>query len=476
MEQKDPMSSSDPIESDSFNGLHIDKAETKVSDHELGSVLSAEEATTQRFSWSLRKVVILASLCLVTALSFAALSMIAPFYPHEAEAKGVSTTVVGLVFAIYPLVIFIFAPICGVMIAKYSSNSVLFIGMLSSGTSSILFGFCAWISSTTEFVVLSFLLRALSAFGGAASETAVMSIVIEEFPDRLGMASGFIETFVGVGLSVGPVIGGGLYTVGGFKLPFFVIGCSMIAAIPVLFSALSSKCGFQSGKSQEDASFPIVKALKIPAVLMVVACFITSGMVFVYIQPILGPHLEKMMNLNATEIGLIFLVFAAVYAFVAPLTGWIGDKTQCYRWLAASGFIGVGLSFFLLGPAPFLTFFLPSKKVWLVYVAMLVNGLSWSFLFVQLMPDLVGIMKDNGMPDNSATRGVITSIFCGVFNLGGTIGPTLAGILDQHIGFQWAMVVPGFICLAQAVALIAFTMWEKTELHREYHPLPNMEN
>ncbi len=37
--------------------------------------------------------------------------------------------------------------------------------------------------------MLSFLLRALSAFGGAASETAVLSIVIEEFPDRLGMAS-----------------------------------------------------------------------------------------------------------------------------------------------------------------------------------------------------------------------------------------------------------------------------------------------
>ena len=51
------------------------------------------------------------------------------------------------------------------------------------------FSFCAWISSTTEFVVLSFLLRALSAFGGAASETAAMSIVMEEFPDRIAMAS-----------------------------------------------------------------------------------------------------------------------------------------------------------------------------------------------------------------------------------------------------------------------------------------------
>ena len=37
--------------------------------------------------------------------------------------------------------------------------------------------------------MLSFLLRVVSAFGGAASETAAMSIVIEEFPDRIAMAS-----------------------------------------------------------------------------------------------------------------------------------------------------------------------------------------------------------------------------------------------------------------------------------------------
>ena len=39
------------------------------------------------------------------------------------------------------------------------------------------------------FVVLSFLLRALSALGGAASETSAMSIAMEEFPERLGLIS-----------------------------------------------------------------------------------------------------------------------------------------------------------------------------------------------------------------------------------------------------------------------------------------------
>ena len=51
------------------------------------------------------------------------------------------------------------------------------------------FSFGAWIYNETEFTILSFLLMALSALGGAASETSAMSIAIEEFPERLGMAS-----------------------------------------------------------------------------------------------------------------------------------------------------------------------------------------------------------------------------------------------------------------------------------------------
>ena len=45
----------------------------------------------------------------------------------------------------------------------------------------------------------------------------------------------------------------------------------MIAAVPVLFCTLSSDCGFRSDKlssDQGEALFPVVEALKIPAVWM----------------------------------------------------------------------------------------------------------------------------------------------------------------------------------------------------------------
>ena len=88
MEGKGLIPKDDSIESDSFNEILKEKAKRNfnVSDHELESALLAEEATTQSFSWSLGKAVILASLCLVLLLSFGALSTFAPFYPHEVSS------------------------------------------------------------------------------------------------------------------------------------------------------------------------------------------------------------------------------------------------------------------------------------------------------------------------------------------------------------------------------------------------------
>lgn len=84
---KDLTPSNVSLEIDSFNSLYMEKAENNVSDHELDSAPAPEEeAAAQSFSWSLRKVVILSSLCLLTVLSYGALSMIAPFFPHEVSS------------------------------------------------------------------------------------------------------------------------------------------------------------------------------------------------------------------------------------------------------------------------------------------------------------------------------------------------------------------------------------------------------
>lgn len=60
--------------------------------------------------------------------------------------------------------------------------------------------------------------------GNAAFLTASFAIIAKEFPNNVATTFASLETFFGLGLIVGPMVGGALYSVGGYFLPFVVLG------------------------------------------------------------------------------------------------------------------------------------------------------------------------------------------------------------------------------------------------------------
>lgn len=63
----------------------------------------------------------LAMLATVEFMSFCSMSIMAPFYPREAAAKGMTETMAGFVFSFYALVIFISSPVFG-KIVKFARS------------------------------------------------------------------------------------------------------------------------------------------------------------------------------------------------------------------------------------------------------------------------------------------------------------------------------------------------------------------
>ena len=61
------------------------------------------------------------------------------------------------------------------------------------------------------------------------------------YPEQLGTINSWSETALGVGYSVGPAIGGFLYDVGGFHLPFVAVGLANILFAMIIILALPSK-------------------------------------------------------------------------------------------------------------------------------------------------------------------------------------------------------------------------------------------
>lgn len=153
-------------------------------------------------------------LATVDFMSFCSMSIMAPFYPKEAAMKGMTESTAGFVFGFYAFIVVISSPFFGKVIPKIGVKLSFTCGILLSGICSFAFGLLNLVNDYATFTFLSFAIRGLEALGASAYSTAGYVIIVNVFPDHAGAVRGLLETFVGLGMSAGPAIGGLLFAEG----------------------------------------------------------------------------------------------------------------------------------------------------------------------------------------------------------------------------------------------------------------------
>ncbi|XP_014661896.1 PREDICTED: MFS-type transporter SLC18B1-like isoform X2 [Priapulus caudatus] len=364
---------------------------------------------------SRRQVLVVAMLSTVNFCSSVFYSLIAPFYPKEAAKKGVSPVMIGFIFGILELTIALSSPFFGRFMTRLGSRFTFLAGMFTVGTACCLFGFVDMVPDGVDFVSLSIAIRVVEGLGAGAYITASFAIIANEFPERVATMFGVLETFNGLGLMLGPVVGGALYYVGGFGLPFYVLGGFILVAFV---------CAYFILPEQHDHSVPITKSywtfLKAPSVAICMMIIAMGSMSMGFLQPTLEPHLE-LFNLNPFVIGLLFLLMSGAYAFSAPLWGYIGDKIGYPLQMMIAGCVFTALAFLFVGPSPIFKFHV-----------------------------------NNGFPDNFETYGLLSGMYSTCFSLGAAIGPTVAGALVDYIGFPWGTSLFSAFNILLAVVLLFY--------------------
>ncbi len=232
-------------------------------------------------------------------------SLQAPFYPKEAERKGATPAEYGLVFGIFELTVFIVSPLLGKNLGRFGVKRVFNIGILTTGTCSILFGLLDKIPDGTTFIALSFVIRTLEAVGNSGFLTASFSIIAKEFPDRVATMFATLETFFGIGLIVGPTVGGALYQAGGYSLPFAALGGLLMSVALMTYFVLPAK--YDEDEANEDDSAQSEKKgmldlLKIPSISLAAYSILNASITIGYIQATLEPHLRQ-FNLTPVTMG-----------------------------------------------------------------------------------------------------------------------------------------------------------------------------
>ena len=70
------------------------------------------------------------------------------------------------------------------------------------------------------------------------------------------IVQGSLEMFTGLGLILGPPLGGWLYQAYGYELPFLVLGCILLLMVPFNMIVMPS-CGRGSTISVLDVTYPL---------------------------------------------------------------------------------------------------------------------------------------------------------------------------------------------------------------------------
>ena len=366
-------------------------------------------------------------LCVASFGTGCGFSLPAPFFPSEAAKKGVSPSVVGMVFSSFELAMVLGAPLFGTYLTHIGAKFMYTSGILVAGVCSILFGFLDGCPPGESFIVLSFLLRVVEGFAVMAFFIASQAVITHAFPHNVATAIAVQETFLGIGMMVGPTIGGALFEVGGFGLPFWVIGVFiMVSGMTVMFCLPPP----EDQQQQQGSIFSLLRSPRVCVTLLVIFAG-PCGMGF--LQPTLSHHLET-FGLSPAQVGLSFAIVPCILAIMSPVWGVLMDKFDIPSpVLMAGGALSGMLAFLFVGPSPLLSF-LP-RELWCVFVGLVLFGFTFGCSIVPTVPSILVGARDLGLPDNLELFGLISGLFNTVFCFGYFIGPTLGGVLVEHLPF-----------------------------------------
>ena len=258
------------------------------------------------FTFTSHQLSIACTFWIVAFLAGIAGSLQAPFYTKEAEAKGISQTNVGLVFAIYHFTIFLMSPIFGMCLGRIGAKRMVDVGIFVMGSCAIGFGTLDYVENSSTFAVMSYVIRAIEAVGHSSFKTATFSVVTKEFPEAVGFMYASLQASFGAGLMIGPFIGGVLYGIGGFVLPFVLIGALTTLSSAVTYIILPTYLnGTTVGRlNNNNSKKGLWGALKVPEILLQATCTLGASISIGFLQATLQGHLS-LFNLSDLVIGTL---------------------------------------------------------------------------------------------------------------------------------------------------------------------------
>ncbi|KAG3000421.1 hypothetical protein PC128_g21955 [Phytophthora cactorum] len=358
------------------------------------------------------------------------------FYPSYATKSGIMTPAeLSIFFSVYPLCIMLSSPLAASVSPTVGRQTLICLGLMLSGTSTIAFGYATGTSS-------AFLLRIIQGFGSGAAVVGSFSMISEEFSSHVGQVLAIQEFVVAAAFVTAPPLGSYLYETQGYEMPFLVSGVAQIVVViivPFVFIEYSlpdgiyaaARTGPASGSLYRTPSFSIVryKDVLTPTCVICLAATTFAMSSFGFIDPYLGTHLHKVLGAEHVAVGLGFALSAFVYFLGGLVYAWLSRNCGSKQ-VILLGLTLLAVGFFFLGPPPFLDglFFQNTKSLWLAqYVSLMLTGCGTALTIAPGLPLTLASVQDKGIHGSN----LVIGLFAAAIYLGQALGPFVAYVLMQ---------------------------------------------
>ncbi|XP_073930509.1 MFS-type transporter SLC18B1 isoform X4 [Castor canadensis] len=376
---------------------------------------------------SREQLFVLISAASMNLSSMMAYSILGPFFPKEAEKKGVSDTTIGMIFGCYALFDLLSSLVFGKYLVYIGAKFMFIAGIFVSGGVTILFGVLDQVPDGPIFITMCFLVRIVDAISFSAAITASDSILAKAFPNNVATVLGSLEVFSGLGLVLGPPLGGFLYQSFGYKVPFIFLGSIVLLMIPLNICILPN---YESDPGEHS----FWKLVTVPKVGF---------------------------------ISFVIISFSSCFGFLDPILSLFVLQKHRRKWFLVFGNLITAGCYMLLGPAPVLHI---ESQLWLLVLILVINGISAGMSVIPTFPEILSCAYENGFEEGLSTLGLVSGLFGAMWSVGAFIGPMLGGFLYEKIGFEWAAAIQGVWALISGLAMGLFYLLEHSRRRRSSKP------
>ncbi|XP_003743382.2 MFS-type transporter SLC18B1-like [Galendromus occidentalis] len=377
------------------------------------------------------------------------------FNVYALEEKDLSSAQYGVIMGANCFVMIFVSPVTAKLVdlRYFKDKNIMFVAWTIDAVFCFLFSFAYKLGPGYPFFFGSLTLRILEAFGTAVGFVMPYVITGLELNEINHIIIPVLETIYGLAVVAGPAISGILFDLGGFPLPFRVLGGALMT---LMFLGI---CFFPEPDERSDVEEKtsgggsLRRVLKFPVVVNVL-CTVSSFVLLSFNESTLALRLNSKFGMSATECGLLFLYAGGLYAFSSLFLGYISRRISDPRHLVLPCQVIILFALLLQGPL------IPVEQTrGVVILAQMLLGLGAGPAFV--CSYLHSLRYISNGDESKETHAALGAIFTPATAIGGTIGPLVANVLLDYWSYETAVAVSAVQTLL-VTALLAFATFHST--------------